>query len=80
MSLTSRYFTPQIRSWAYACGEVISIAVLGFCFSALFVERGHYQFGIDDPGMARVTAACLMALSAGLWVICNCLKQIDNAK
>jgi hypothetical protein len=76
----NRFFTSTIRRWGYAIGEVMSIAIAGFCFSVLFITRAYHQFGDGDPGMAKATAICLSALAVGLFVICNSLKQIDHEK
>jgi hypothetical protein len=65
------------RRWAYAIGEVMSIAVFALC-SSVAVQGRAFRIGANDPGMARITAICFMALAAGTFVIVVCLKQIDH--
>lgn len=71
------FLTHSRRRWAYACGEVVSIVVFALCASVAFADRA-YRIGVGDPGMARITAWCFMALSAGTFAIVVCLKQIDH--
>lgn len=65
------------RRWAYAIVEVSAIAVFALCASTALQGRG-FRIGLNDPGMARITAWCSMALAAGMFVIVVCLKQIDH--
>lgn len=65
------------RQWAYAIGEVVSIAVFGISSSVAMGNRA-YRIGMADPGMARITAICFMAVSGGLFVVATCLKRIDR--
>jgi hypothetical protein len=70
------FLTRQRRRWCYAVVEVLSIVVFAVCASVSIGMRG-YRLGLADPGMARITAMCVMALSAGTFVVTVCLKQID---
>jgi hypothetical protein len=65
------------RRWAYAIGEVVSIAVFALT-SSVAVQGRAFRIGVNDPGMARITAICFMALAAGTFVIVVCLKQLDH--
>lgn len=65
------------RRWAYALVEVVSIAVFALCASVALQGRA-FRIGLNDPGMARITAWCFITLSAGMFVIVVCLKQIDH--
>ena len=71
------FLNRERRRWAYALVEVSAIAVFGLCASVTLQGRG-FRIGLNDPGMARITAWCLMALSAGMFVMVVCLKQIDH--
>lgn len=75
--LIGRFLSYRRRRWAYAVIEIIPIAIFGLCFSVVFSDRA-YRIGINDPGMARITAACFMAVSAVLFVLAVCLKKIDR--
>lgn len=77
LRMISRWMTFGRRRWAYAIGEIVSIVVFSLCCSVLFVEHG-YAAGENDPGMARITAGCFIALSAGMFVFSVCLKKIDH--
>ena len=63
------------RQWAYAIGEVVSIAVFALTFSVAVGNRG-YSIGL---GMPRITALCFMAISAGTFVLATCSKRTDKA-
>jgi len=71
--MLTRYFSRPIRVYSYAIGEVMSITVFAFTFSVFF--------GLPvAEGMAKTTAICFMALSAGTFVLSTCLKRIDDAQ
>lgn len=75
--LFPRFLSYPRRRWAYAVGEVVSIAVFALCASVA-IGSNSYRMGLNDPGMARITALCFMALSAGTFIIVVSLKQIDH--
>ena len=77
--MITRFLSWPVRRYAYAVGEIVSIAVFAFTFSVLFADRG-YQVGLHDPGMAKPTAGCFMALSAAAFLLSTCLKKIDVEK
>lgn len=77
--MLTRFLNYQRRRWGYAFLEVMSASVFCLCSSILFSEH-RYVLGFNDPGMAKITAACFMATSSGLFVLCCSLKKIDHDK
>ena len=70
-------FTYRRRRWLYAFGEVGSAGVFALCFSVLFKDRG-YVIGMIDPGMARITALCLMIITGITFSHSVILKKQDR--
>jgi hypothetical protein len=52
----------------------MSVSVFAFCASVLLIDH-RFQFSPNDPGMAKATAACFVALSSGSFVFCVLLKD-----
>jgi hypothetical protein len=74
VSLLSRVLTRPRRLWIYDLGQVLSVLVFAFAASALF-SRG---LELWKTNVAIITAICFLFLSAELFMLCGCLKEIDQ--
>lgn len=74
--MLTRLFSRTVRRYAYGIGEVVSATIFAYCSSVLFLDT-RSRFGLNDPGMANATAACFIALSAGVFILTTCIKRLD---
>lgn len=68
---------PQVRRYLYAIGEVAGVALVGFAYSVVFMDRS-YRIGHGDPGMAKITGVCMLIIGAGFFALAYCAKAMDR--
>lgn len=75
--MLTKFFPRSVRRYAYGVIEVLSAIIFSVGFSVVFVHQ-EYRMSQPDPGMAQITGACFMAVSAAIFILVMCVKRLDN--